>query len=65
VTPARELEEGTLEEWRCPTMPRHRAWHLAARSDDELPATASLFLTHLATDDVVPAVDRFHPTSGA
>jgi DNA-binding transcriptional LysR family regulator len=44
---ARELEDGTLEEWRCPTLPRHRAWHLAARTTDELPATARLFVDHL------------------
>ncbi|MGH9279935.1 MAG: LysR substrate-binding domain-containing protein [Acidimicrobiales bacterium] len=44
---ARELEDGTLEEWRVPTLPRHRAWHLVARTGDELPATASLFVNHL------------------
>ena len=44
---ARELEDGTLEEWRCPTLPRHRAWHLVARSGDELPATAALFVAHV------------------
>lgn len=31
-----------------------------ARAGDELPATAALFLTHLATDDAVPTADRFH-----
>jgi DNA-binding transcriptional LysR family regulator len=45
---ARELDDGTLEEWRCPTLPRHRAWHLVARTSDELPATAALFVEHLA-----------------
>lgn len=44
---ARDLDEGTLEEWRVPTLPRHRAWHLVARAGDELPATASLFVNHL------------------
>ena len=44
---ARELDEGTLEEWRCPGIPRQRAWHVVARADEHLPATAGLFLTHL------------------
>ena len=44
----RELDEGTLEEWRCADLPRQRAWHVAARADEHLPATAGLFLTHLA-----------------
>ena len=47
---ARELEEGTLEEWRCPTLPRHRAWHLVSRADEDLPATAGLFLSHVTAD---------------
>ncbi len=46
---ARELEEGTLEEWRCADLPRHRAWHVVARADEHLPATAELFLAHLAS----------------
>ena len=41
---ARELEEGTLEEWRCPTLPRHRAWHLVSRAGEDLAPTAELFL---------------------
>jgi len=45
----RELEEGTLEEWRCATLPRHRAWHVVARANEHLPATAGLFLTHLVS----------------
>ena len=45
---ARELDEGTLEEWRCADLPRHRAWHVVARAHELLPATAGLFLTHLA-----------------
>jgi len=44
---ARELEEGTLEEWRCADLPRHRAWHVVARADEHLPSTAELFLGHL------------------
>ena len=47
---ARELEEGTLEEWRYPTLPRHRAWHLVSRADEELAPTAGLFLTHVTAD---------------
>jgi len=43
----RELDEGTLEEWRCADLPRQRAWHVVARADEHLPATAGLFLTHL------------------
>jgi DNA-binding transcriptional LysR family regulator len=44
---ARELDEGTLEEWRCAGIPRQRAWHVVARAHEHLPATAGLFLTHL------------------
>ena len=46
---ARELDEGTLEEWRCTEaeLPRQRAWHVVARANEHLPATAGLFLTHL------------------
>jgi LysR family transcriptional regulator, low CO2-responsive transcriptional regulator len=44
---ARELDEGTLEEWRCPGIPRQRAWHVVARAHEHLPATAGLYLTHL------------------
>src|SRR5215213_1397076 len=51
----RELDEGALEEWRCADLPRHRAWHVVARADEHLPATAGLFLTHL----VGPAGDGF------
>jgi DNA-binding transcriptional LysR family regulator len=58
---ARELEDGTLEEWRCPTLPRYRAWHLAARTSDDLPATASLFVEHLA--EGVPGDDGFSMVS--
>lgn len=55
---ARELEDGALEEWRVPTLPRHRAWHLVARAGDELPATASLFVNHLTGAHA----DGFHRT---
>jgi LysR family transcriptional regulator, low CO2-responsive transcriptional regulator len=44
---ARELDEGTLEEWRCAGIPRQRAWHVVARAHEHLRATAGLFLTHL------------------
>jgi LysR family transcriptional regulator, low CO2-responsive transcriptional regulator len=47
---ARELEEGTLEELRCPTLPRHRAWHLVSRAGEELAPTAGLFLAHVTAD---------------
>jgi DNA-binding transcriptional LysR family regulator len=46
---ARELEDGTLQEWRCPTLPRQRAWHLVARRSDDLPATAALLVDHLTS----------------
>ncbi len=48
---ARELDEGTLEEWRCADLPRHRAWHVAARANEHLPGTAALFLAHLAGEE--------------
>jgi DNA-binding transcriptional LysR family regulator len=54
---ARELEEGALEEWRCPTIPRQRAWHVVARAGEELPPTAQLFVDHL-TDG---PTDERHP----
>jgi DNA-binding transcriptional LysR family regulator len=54
---ARELDDGTLEEWRCPSLPRHRAWHLAARTTDDLPATARLFVEHLTAGQ--PGDDGF------
>jgi DNA-binding transcriptional LysR family regulator len=44
---ARELDEGAMEEWRCADLPRQRAWHVVARAEEHLPATAGLFLTHL------------------
>jgi DNA-binding transcriptional LysR family regulator len=46
---ARELDDGALEEWRCPTLPRQRAWHLVARTSDDLPATAALLVEHLTS----------------
>ena len=45
---ARELDEGALEEWHCANLPRSRAWHVVARANELLPATAGLFLAHLA-----------------
>lgn len=47
---ARELAEGTLEEWRVGPLPLLRRWHLVARLGEDLPATAALF-----RDDVVSA----------
>lgn len=73
----RELDEGTLEEWRVlrdgsrgtvhtvHTVPRHRAWHLVARAGDELDPTARLFLSHLAKPDRAADADRFTPVDGA
>jgi DNA-binding transcriptional LysR family regulator len=57
----RELDEGTLEEWRCTDLPRQRAWHVVARADEHLPATAGLFLTHL----VASGADGFALIRGA
>lgn len=44
---ARELDEGTLQEWRCAGIPCQRAWHVVARANEHVPATAGLFLTDL------------------
>lgn len=44
---ARELAEGTLEEWRAGPLPLRRGWHLVARAGGELSATAALFRDHL------------------
>lgn len=46
---ARELAEGTLEEWRAGPLPLRRRWHLVARGD-QLPATAALFKDHVLGD---------------
>jgi len=48
---ARELEQGELEEWAVPGGPHERSWHVVGRTDEELPATARLFLAHLAAPD--------------
>ena len=58
---ARELEEGSLEEWRCADLPRQRAWHVVARAHEHVPATAGLFLTHMADR----GNDRFTLVRGA
>ncbi|MDQ2727229.1 MAG: LysR family transcriptional regulator [Actinomycetota bacterium] len=47
---ARELAEGTLEEWRAGPLPLRRRWHLLAQGEDELPATALLFRDHVLGD---------------
>lgn len=44
---ARELADGTLEEWRAGPLPLLRHWHLVARVGEELPATAALFRDHV------------------
>ncbi|MEA2843111.1 MAG: LysR family transcriptional regulator, low CO2-responsive transcriptional regulator [Actinomycetota bacterium] len=61
---ARELDEGTLEEWRCPTLPRHRAWHLVSRAGEDLSATAGLFLSHVTADPEEGFVMVRHPAAG-
>lgn len=48
---ARRLERGTLEEWRCPGLPRPRAWHVVGRAGEEPPATARLLLQHLVREE--------------
>lgn len=47
---ARELAEGTLEEWRAGPLPLRRSWHLVARREGDLSATAALFRDHLVGD---------------
>lgn len=47
---AREIAEGTLEEWRAGPLPLLRRWHLVAKGDDDLPATAALFKDHVLGD---------------
>jgi DNA-binding transcriptional LysR family regulator len=44
---ARELDEGSLEELRGPGLPLRRAWHVAARADEDLPTPSALFLREL------------------
>jgi DNA-binding transcriptional LysR family regulator len=51
VAVARQLSEGTLEEWRAGPLPLSRSWHLAARGRRQLPATAALFVEHLLGSD--------------
>jgi DNA-binding transcriptional LysR family regulator len=47
---ARELADGTLEEWRAGPLPLRRGWHLVARTGGDLSATAALFRDHLLGD---------------
>jgi DNA-binding transcriptional LysR family regulator len=59
---ARELDEGRLEEWRSEGLPLVRVWQVVARANEELPATAALFVAHLTAqghgwDPVDPAVE--------
>ena len=56
-----ELARGSLVEVRAPGMPLRRAWHLIARGDEPLAATAQLFVEHLLDAggfEVPPAVTR-------
>ena len=46
---ARELTDGTLEEWRSPELPVDRSWHVVARGLEPLPATAGLFVDVLVS----------------
>ncbi len=62
---AKALRGGTLEEWRCATLQRQRAWHVVARAGDELSPTARLFLSQLAERGSAAAGDRFEPTASA
>lgn len=48
---AREIGEGLLEEWRAGPLPLRRHWHLVAKGDWELPATAALFRDHVLGDE--------------
>jgi DNA-binding transcriptional LysR family regulator len=61
---ARELEEGSLEEWRCPPVPLRRTWHLVARAGDQLPPTAQLMLAQLADPANGDDDDRFGLVDG-
>ena len=56
---ARELDQGLLRELRFPGVPRQRSWHVVARADEELPATAALFLGHLVDGGEDGSPDRF------
>ncbi len=47
---AREIAEGSLEEWRAGPLPLRRRWHLVAKGEDDLPATAALFRDHVLSD---------------
>ncbi|MGI8776537.1 MAG: LysR substrate-binding domain-containing protein, partial [Acidimicrobiales bacterium] len=55
----RELDAGSLEEWRCPPIPLRRAWHMVARAGDELAPTAQLLLAHVAASSPGDDGDRF------
>ena len=55
----RELDDGTLREWRCPGLPLEREWHVVGVAGEELPATARLFLARLAAPDRGSARRRF------
>lgn len=56
----RELEQGALEEWRCPGLPLERTWHVVGRAGEDLPPTAALFLDGLAATGEALSAGRFH-----
>lgn len=56
----RELEQGALEEWRCPGLPLERTWHVVGRAGEDLPPTAALFLEGLAAPGEALSAGRFH-----
>lgn len=45
-----ELDQGVLEEWRCPPLPLRREWHVAAPVGDAPAPAARLFLDQLADE---------------
>jgi LysR family transcriptional regulator, low CO2-responsive transcriptional regulator len=56
-----ELARGSLVEVRASGTPLRRAWHLVARGDEPLAATAQLFVEHLLDTggfEVTPALTR-------
>ncbi|CAN5556109.1 LysR family transcriptional regulator [soil metagenome] len=61
---ARELAEGTLEEWRAPGIPLERTWHAVGRAGEDPTPTAALFLEGLTTPGEVPGSEAFQRVSG-
>lgn len=48
VAVERELEEGSLEEWRAGPLPLQRVWHLVVRENERLAPAPLRFCEHLA-----------------